>query len=53
MRELNSDFTLGGFGNDDDDDEVTDPGAFEDAMKNEMNIEEDSIINSSAKDAVV
>ena len=38
---------------DDDDDEVTDPGAFEDAMKNEMNIEEDSIINSSAKDAVV
>ena len=52
-RELNSDFTLGGFGNDDDDDEVTDPGAFEDAMKNEMNIEEDSIINSSAKDAVV
>ena len=51
-RELNSDFTLGGFGNDDDD-EVTDPGAFEDAAKNEMNIEEDSIINSSAKDAVV
>lgn len=51
-RELNSDFTLGGFGNDDDD-EVTDSGAFEDAAKNEMNIEEDSIINSSAKDAVV
>ena len=51
-RELNSDFTLGGFGNDDDD-EVTDPGAFENAAKNEMNIEEDSIINSSAKDAVV
>ena len=50
-RELNSDFTLGVFGNDDDDD-VTD-GAFEDATKNEMNIEEDSIINSSAKDAVV
>jgi len=50
-RELNSDFTLGGFGNDDDDD-VTD-GTFEDATKNEMNIEEDSIINSSAKDAVV
>ena len=51
-RELNSDFTLGGFGNDDDD-EVTDPGASEDAAKNEMNVEEHSIINSSAKDAVV